>query len=134
PLLLISGAGALGWWRCQHSNVQMPTDAVQRLRFTYLYYAIHAAQHERQVSEVFEVLRSGGVEPILLKGWAIGRLYPEAGLRPTGDIDLCVSSAQRATAQAVLDSPENRRYRIDLEHDEITILSEESFDDLYGRS
>ena len=133
PLLLRSGAGALGWWRCRHADVQTPTD-VQQLRDTYLYYAIHAAEHERQVSEVFEVLRSGGVEPILLKGWAIGRLYPEAGLRPTGDIDLCVSPAQRATAQAVLDRSENRRYWIDLEHDEISRFGEQSFEELYSRS
>ena len=134
PVLLRSGAGALGWWRCRHSHVQMQTDAVQQLRDAYLHYAIHAAEHERQVSEVFEVLRSRGVEPILLKGWAIGRLYPEAGLRPTGDIDLCVSPAQRATAQAVLDSQENQRYWIDLEHDEITRFGNQSFEELYSRS
>src|SRR5207245_10719558 len=72
PLLLRSGAGALGWWRCRHGDVHTPT-GVQQLRDTDRYYAIHAAEHQRQVSEVFEVLRSGGVEANLLKRWALAR-------------------------------------------------------------
>src|SRR6266550_2307554 len=90
PLLLASGAGALCWWRLRHSSEQQLIIPLGQLRETYLHYAIHAAIHERQVARVFRVLRSAGVEPILLKGWAIGRLYPEPGLRPTGDIDLSV--------------------------------------------
>src|SRR5438132_6243758 len=91
PLLLRSGTGALSWWRIRHSDVAMPAVAVQQLRETYWHYAVHAAKHEREVTQVFATLRSVGVEPILIKGWAIGRMYPETGLRPSGDIDLCVS-------------------------------------------
>lgn len=39
-------------------------------------------------------LYSEGVQPILIKGWAAARLYPERGLRPYGDIDLMVRSEQ----------------------------------------
>ena len=101
PLLLKSGAGALGWWRFRNSDEQL-LPAVCSLRETYLQYAIHSAEHERQVVATFRVLRSGGVEPILIKGWAIARAYPEAGLRPSGDIDLYVSPERQAKAQAVL--------------------------------
>jgi hypothetical protein len=134
PLLLASGAGALAWRRLRHFSDQLFIIALKQLQETYLHYAIHAAEHEHQVAEVFRVLRSAGVEPILLKGWAIGRLYPEAGLRPTGDIDLCVAPAQHATAQAVLNSPEYRRFWVDLEHDEISKLGCRSFDELYDCS
>ncbi len=120
PLFLASGAGALAWKRLRHFSDQLLIIALKQLQETYLGYAIHAAEHEHQVAEVFRVLRSAGVEPILLKGWAIGRLYPEAGLRPTGDIDLCVAPTQHAKAQAVLNSPEYRRFWVDLEHDEIS--------------
>jgi len=39
-------------------------------------------------SEAFVRPPLRGVEPILGKGWAIARLYPERGMRPYGDIDL----------------------------------------------
>jgi hypothetical protein len=133
PLLLKSGAGALGWWRFRHSDEQL-LSAVQPLRETYLQCAIHSAESERELVEIFRVLRSSGVEPILIKGWAIARTYPETGLRPSGDIDLCVSPEQQAEAQAVVNTLANQQHSIDLDHDEVTRFSEFSFEELYGRS
>jgi hypothetical protein len=133
PLLLKSGAGALGWWRFRNSDEQL-LPAVRSLRETYLQYAIHSAEHERQVVATFRVLRSGGVEPILIKGWAIARAYPEAGLRPSGDIDLYVSRERQAKAQAVLNAASRQQYWVDLEHDEINRFSEFDFAELSGRS
>jgi Uncharacterised nucleotidyltransferase len=133
PLLLGSGAGALGWWRFQNSHGHF-LSTVRPLRETYLQYAIHAAEHENNVAEVFRMLRSAGVEPMLLKGWAIARTYPEIGLRPSGDIDLYVPPEQYAKAQAVLNIPEYQSYWVDLDHDEITRFNEVSFEDLYGAS
>ena len=51
---------------------------------------LHHRVHEMEIGEAFSRLRSVGIEPILAKGWAIARLYPERGMRPYGDIDLCV--------------------------------------------
>jgi Uncharacterised nucleotidyltransferase len=133
PLLIASGAGALWWWRLRHSPGQLLTTR-EDLRQTYQHYAVHAAKHEREVAEVFRILRSAGLEPILLKGWAIGRLYPEAGLRPPGDIDLYVAPEKYQTARAVLNRPENREYWVDLDHDEIKKFKGRSFEDLYSRS
>lgn len=134
PLLVASGAGALGWWRLRHSSEQFLNSAPEQLRETYLHYAIRAAKQEREVVELLRGLRSAGMEPILLKGWAIGRLYPEAGLRPSGDIDLCVAPEQYGAAQAALSKPENQQYWVDLDHDEITRFHGRSFEDLYSRS
>lgn len=134
PLLLASGAGALGWWRFRQASDELPGNVREQLRAAYLDCAIRSAKHEREVAELFLALRSAGVEPILLKGWAIARLYPEAGLRPSGDIDLCVAPEQQGAAQAVLNRPENRQYWVDLDHDELTRFHGRSFEDLYSCS
>jgi putative nucleotidyltransferase-like protein len=133
PLLLASGAGDLGWWRLRHSDVER-FPPIRSLRETYLRYAICAVEHERKVVEVFRVLRSSEVEPILIKGWAIARAYPEPGLRPSGDIDLCVSPEQRARARAVLNAASRQQYWVDLDHDEISRFSDFTFAELSGRS
>jgi Uncharacterised nucleotidyltransferase len=134
PLLLASGAGALCWWRLRHSSEKVCSRAQEQLENAYRYCAIHVAMHERQVVEVFRILRSAGVEPILLKGWAASRLYPEAGLRPSGDIDLCVAPQEYEAARSLLNRPENLGYWVDLDHDEITKFDRRSFEDLYSRS
>jgi Uncharacterised nucleotidyltransferase len=131
PLLLGSGAGALAWWRIRQRNEPMCVAGIEQLRQAYWHSSIHAAKQEREVVEVFKVLRSAGIEPILIKGWAIARAYPETGLRPAGDIDLCFPPAQYAKARSVLNTPEYQQYWIDLEHDEVDKLDERSFQELY---
>jgi hypothetical protein len=133
PLLLASGAGALGWWRLRNSDLHL-LSAVRPLREAYLHQAIHAAEHERQVVHVFRALQSSGVEPILIKGWAIARAYAETGLRPSGDIDVYVSPEQRAKARTVLNTAEYQEYLVDLDHDAISRFSELNFAELYSRS
>jgi hypothetical protein len=132
PLLLKSGAGALGWWRFRKSG--QLSSAVRSLRETYLQYAIHAADHERQIAGVFRLLRSVGVEPILIKGWAVARAYPEAGLRPSGDIDLYVSPEQHTRARAVLHAARSQQYWVDLDHDEFSRFSDFTFAEFFDRS
>lgn len=134
PLLLGSGAGALAWRRISPRSGTESFAAIEQLRHAYLYNCICAAKHERQVAEIFKVLRSAGIEPILIKGWAIARAYPETGLRPSGDIDLCVSPEQAAAAKPILNTPEYQQYWIDLEHDEVDTLDERSFQELYSSS
>jgi hypothetical protein len=106
PLLLGSGAGALAWWRVRQRSGAECVAAIGQLRHAYLHSSIYAAKHEREVAEIFKVLRSAGIEPILIKGWAIARAYPDTGLRPPGDIDLYVSPEQTAAAKAILNTPE----------------------------
>lgn len=56
--------------------------------------AAHSGPHAPPVS--------AGVEPLLVKGWAVARPYPEPGLRPYGDIDLFVCPEQHSAAAAAL--------------------------------
>jgi len=132
PLLLESGAAALGWWRLRHSDLRASPAAVQ-LQQAYRLHTLQAGLHERDIQEVLPLLYSAGIEPLLVKGWAIARLYPEPGLRPYGDIDLCVRPEQYRAAQGVLKGPEGRKYYVDL-HRGSEKLDGCGFDELFARS
>ena len=101
PLLLGTGAASLGWWRVRSSELRTST-AAHELRQAYRLYTLQAGRQERQIVQAITLLRSRGVEPLLVKGWAVARLYPERGLRPYGDIDLCVWPEQYAVVVAAL--------------------------------
>ncbi len=45
---------------------------------------------DRRVGQVVGLLRARGIRPVLLKGQAYARAYPDAGLRQCGDIDMWV--------------------------------------------
>jgi hypothetical protein len=132
PLLLGSGAGALAWWRVRDSALRASA-AARELREAYRFHTLGAALHELGIKEAFRLLRAAGVAPVLVKGWAVTRLYPEKGLRPYGDIDLCVRPEEYPRAAAALDGSEARKYSVDL-HEGFENLDEESVEDLYARS
>ncbi len=93
PLLLAGGTGGLAWWRL--SGAPFAKDPQFRpLRQAYRLYALDTAVQEEKLSEVCSLLGAEGVEPILIKGPASGRHYPGPGLRPFGDMDLCVRPDQ----------------------------------------
>jgi hypothetical protein len=92
-----------------------------------------AAVHERQLRQALTLLRSAGAEPLLMKGWAVARLYPAPGLRPYGDLDLCVRPAAYGAARAALAGPAGNGCPVDL-HAGIPLLPDRSLEDLYGRS
>jgi hypothetical protein len=99
-LLLGSSAGALTWWKLRHSELKK-TEPGFELQEAYRFHAIRTLVRQHTIKQVLELLSSAGIEPILVKGWAIARLYPEPGLRPYGDIDLVVRPEQYATAVEV---------------------------------
>lgn len=132
PLLLASGAGALGWWRVRSTDLRSGP-AASRLQQAYRLHALQSAIHLREIEETAVSLRSAGVDAVLVKGWTVARLYPEIGLRPYGDTDLCVRPEQYRTAQVVTDHPRGQRFSIDL-HNGFTTLDNLSFDDLLARS
>ena len=96
-------------------------------------YTLQAGRQERQIIQAITLLRSAGVEPLLVKGWAVARLYPERGLRPYGDIDLCVRPEQYASAVAALAAPAAETVVVDL-HEGLQQLHRPSVDDVYERS
>jgi Uncharacterised nucleotidyltransferase len=99
PLLEELGGGALGWWRIGRSDPHV-LQATSRLHDDCRSKALAALIREQQVMQVCSLLRSSGVEPLLLKGWAVARLYPQSGLRPLGaDIDLLIRPDQAPLAR-----------------------------------
>jgi Uncharacterised nucleotidyltransferase len=132
PMLLESGAGALGWKRVSNSN-HRTTPAALELEQAYRLHALQSAIHERDIKSALTLLRSAGVEPILVKGWAVARLYPESGLRPYGDFDLCVDPRQYRVAKDALDKEASNMSQVDL-HQGFKTLDNNSWDELFSRS
>ncbi|PYS48857.1 MAG: hypothetical protein DMF68_11785, partial [Acidobacteria bacterium] len=132
PLLLSSGAAALCWWRIKHSNSQLTSRSAETLHQAYRANTLQAALHQRTIEQAINILHSGGIEPVLVKGWAIARLYPEQGLRPYGDIDLCVRPREFADAgNALKNMPE--QYKVDL-HSGFEKFGGGCFDEVYSRT
>jgi hypothetical protein len=109
------------------------TPAASQLRQAYLFHTVECAIRERELGRAVVLLRKAGIEPLLAKGWALSRLYPEKGLRPYGDIDLCVRPEQYDKASQLLSAPDSQVYMVDL-HKGLADLDDRALDDLYDRS
>jgi hypothetical protein len=133
PLLLQSTAAPLAWRRLRAAGRH--TDRAARpLQRAYREHAVEAAGHEQQLQRVVPLLRAAGVEPILIKGWSIARLYPESGLRPYCDLDLSVRPDRLDAVMSVLDrTPRWEQVVVEL-HRGIPDLRDRTWDDVYRRS
>lgn len=114
PLLHGSGAAGLAWRSVRDSTLACLPSA-DGLRQAYRLQVLRNSIREKEIHEIFMLLRSTGIDAILVKGWAAARSYPECGLRPYGDIDLVVLPAQRAAAVELLAG----RELVDFEHEEL---------------
>lgn len=85
--LLRSGSAPLAWWVVARSPLRDSAPARQ-LHGVYAVAAVQSALREEGLLAVLRVLEASGREALLGKGWAAARLYPEPGLRPSGDFDL----------------------------------------------
>lgn len=132
PLLLGSGAGALAWARIRDSKLRESSSAVQ-LHQAYRLHGLHGGVFEGDIQKLITLLRSVNVDPILIKGWAIARLYPDTALRPYGDIDLCVRPSEYSPAKKTCESPEGQKYIVDL-HDRFGRFDDLTVDELHDRS
>ena len=132
PLLLATGGASLGWWRVRSSALRTSPPALG-LQQAYRLHTLVAAIHERAIKRVVTLLRSSGVEPLLAKGWAVARLYPEPGLRPYGDIDLWVRPEEHSAAVAALMEAPPLGCAVDL-HQGCLELKDRTLDELYARS
>jgi len=132
PLLLGSGAGALVWRRILNTGLETSPAALE-LKCSYQLHTIHALLYQHKIKQALLLLRSNGIEPILIKGWSSARLYPESGLRPYGDIDFCVRPDEYQRAKCLMDSPEGRECWVDL-HKGMGRLDDRSWDELFERS
>jgi hypothetical protein len=132
PLLRASGAAALLWRRIRQSDLRK-NSAARELQQAYRLNTLRAAIQQQTIERVLTRLRANEVEPVLVKGWAVARLYPEQGLRPCGDIDLCVRPEQFAVAERALKDFPGGQYEIDL-HRGFTKFGDDDVDEIYARS
>ena len=131
-LLLESGAAALAWSRIQTSTLHdSPAGAL--LKETYRLHLLNAAVQQHGIGQVLRWFRSCEIDPILVKGWAIARLYPEPGLRPYGDIDLIIDPSDYTKARESLKGLKGSLCAVDL-HNGPAKLDYFSFDELFARS
>ena len=131
PLLYESGAAGLGWWRIRDTPLS-ETSSGELLHQAFRLLALQGKMQEARVARIFGVLRAANVEPILIKGWAVARLYPQLGLRPYGDIDLIVRPADYATARDIVAS-EAADVFVDF-HELPFELEDRAMNELYHRS
>jgi hypothetical protein len=132
PNLLESGAAALAWKRVAESDLRNSSAALQ-LEQAYRLHSLQSAIHERDLKRLLSLLNAARVEAILVKGWAIACLYPEDGLRPYGDIDLCVDPKLFPRAKAAFGKEDEINNLVDL-HQGFAKLDDRKWDELYGRS
>lgn len=85
---------------------------------------------EQQIETAFKFFRQNEIEPILLKGWAISRKYPEKYQRFFSDIDLAVAPEVYERASELV---EKHQLLIDL-HCGLRQLDKVEWKDLYANS
>lgn len=112
-LITTCGAGGLGWNILRGSTLR-DSQVGELFQAQYRFQSLQSALHEHRLKKVIPLLREAGVEPLLVKGWAIARLYPEPGMRPYIDLDLCVSPEHSKRAHEVLKSGECNDCPVDL--------------------
>lgn len=113
PLLLGSGAAALAWYRIKNSEFA-DSEVAYELKQAYRHHTLEAALHERDIKTTAALLRSKGIEALLIKGWSVARLYPEKGLRPYEDIDIVVRKEQYDEAQKLIAGFKSTHFAVDL--------------------
>ncbi len=133
PMIARTNAAALCWWRLRDgAYARLP--GVEVLHDAYRYVALEARLHEMRLQAVLRALRAASIEPILIKGWSVARLYPDTGLRPYEDIDLHVRPDQKEPALAALAASDAAGAIVDFDHAEITVYDSGDWDGLYARS
>ena len=101
--LVEGGVAGLAWWRIRRTDLAERVE-LEPLRTAFQHHALTVARQERDLPHLLEHFNAEGIEPILFKGWSLGRLYPHRALRPFGDFDLLVREDDAERARTVLRS------------------------------
>lgn len=96
-------------------------------------YQLMAKVQAEKIRRAFAFFRENEIEPILIKGWAIARFYPNESERFYSDTDLVVDPNQFEKASKLIASQLKTPLAIDL-HRGLTLLDEISFEDLFDNS
>ncbi|MEP6495516.1 MAG: nucleotidyltransferase family protein [bacterium] len=94
PLLMESGAAALGWRRVHATPALRDCPEANTLCQGGRLLALEDVRNCRAVEHVVALLNDAGIEPLIVKGWSVARAYADSYLRPYGDIDLVAPPGQ----------------------------------------
>ncbi len=97
------------------------------------WYLLQEKAMEVRALRAFSLLREAGIEPILIKGLAAARFYPEPGSRASIDMDLAVSADDYEKALEIARSAAANGLAIDL-HRELRHLDTVEWSDLFANS
>lgn len=128
--LVASGGGGLIWHKISASAPNMSSAAV--FHDIYRDNALRASRERRIIKEIVELFAQAKIRSMLLKGWALARLYPNSGTRAIGDIDLCIAPEDRKRAFEILNDA-GLTDAVDMEHLEF-MLSGDGYDSVFERS
>jgi hypothetical protein len=131
-LLAGSGGAGLAWCAVRNTELKSSSEA-ERLHQSYRLHSIEAALHRREIKRVIPILEQEGIRPLVVKGWAVARLYPELGMRPYCDLDLCVRPDQYDRARAVVAGIKGLLYSVDL-HDGFGKFYDRRTEEVFERS
>lgn len=132
PLLYDSGTAALGWYRIRETSLRTSSSA-EVLHSAYRLQSLQSEIHEQKIEKVFRLFREAGIESFLAKGWATAGMYGAPGLRPYGDLDICVRPEHFEAAEAVLADPGASDCWVDL-HKHFSEIDDRTIDQLFARS
>ncbi len=96
-ILVRSGTAPLAWHALRSESA-----AAERLHDVWRISCLHASRGRRRAAAAVAFFRGRGIQTLLVKGWAIARLYPEPALRPYTDTDLAVGPEQIEQAEKLL--------------------------------
>jgi hypothetical protein len=107
PLAQARGLSGLVWARLPLPLRSTPLG--RDFRRAALADAGSAARLDAHLPAVVLALNAVGAEPIVTKGWAVARYFPDPAVRPYADLDLCVrpdrgDAARQALARLGIDS------------------------------
>ena len=97
------------------------------------FYLLKKRWTEELIVKAFRAFRGSRIEPILIKGWAAARNYPEEIPRFSGDVDLAVSRQDYETAKAMVTGSNAQISGVDL-HRELRHLDTVNWDILFSNS
>src|SRR6266852_897414 len=132
PLLMGSGAAALGW-RVVSSSALRDSSSGELLHQAHRLQSLQAELQEQKIEKVFRLLREASLDAILAKGWAAAELYPDRTLRPYGDIDICVKHQDHKLASELFSGPEGSDCWVDL-HRQFSEIGNRTVEELFSRS
>jgi hypothetical protein len=108
-------------------------ETIQQLSDEHRWNLLQHRRFEIRITQSFEILRSRGIEPVLIKGWAAALNYPDEKSRVFADIDLAVPRDQYKFVLELSRSAPLSSMGVDV-HRELRHLDSAPWSELFERS